>query len=96
MNQWLDKVFFLRRAPEAEWTVGKKIVYYLWRFLILLCAGICLGALALIGEIVLDGRMEDGLVGLYAENGLGELVFADFVACHVVDDCFRHLTLSFL
>ena len=48
MNQWLDKVFFLRRAPEAEWTVGKKIVYYLWRFLILLCAGICLGALALI------------------------------------------------
>ena len=48
MNQWLDKVFFLRRAPEAEWTVGKKIIYYLWRFLILLCAGICLGALALI------------------------------------------------
>ena len=48
MNQWLDKVFFLRRAPEAEWTVGKKIVYYLWRFLILLCAGICLGALPLI------------------------------------------------
>ena len=48
MNQWLDKVFFLRRAPEAEWTVGKKIVYYLWQFLILLCAGICLGALALI------------------------------------------------
>lgn len=48
MNQWLDKVFFLRRAPEAEWTVGKKIVYYLWRFLILLCAGICLGALTLI------------------------------------------------
>lgn len=48
MNQWLDKVFFLRRAPEAEWTVGKKIVYYLWRFLILLCAGICLGTLTLI------------------------------------------------
>ena len=48
MNQWLDKVFFLRREPLAEWSPGKKIVYYLWRFLILLCAGTCLGALALI------------------------------------------------
>lgn len=48
MNQWLDKIFFLRREPLAEWSLGKKIVYSLWRFVILLCAGTCLGALALI------------------------------------------------
>lgn len=48
MNQWLDKIFFLRREPLAEWSLGKKILYSLWRFVILLCAGTCLGALALI------------------------------------------------
>ena len=68
MNQWLDKVFFLRRAPEAEWTVGKKIVYYLWRFLILLCAGICLGALALISQIIYYCHMHGMMIRFNAEN----------------------------
>ena len=48
LNRFLDKIFFLRREAEAQWPVGKKVVYFLWRFLVLLCAGISLGALALI------------------------------------------------
>src|SRR5699024_4534026 len=49
-----------------------------------------LRALALIGEIVLDGCVEDGLVRLDAENGLGEGVLADLFACHIVNDCIGH------
>lgn len=48
MKQWLDRIFFLRRQPDMAWPVGKKVGYFLWRFLVLLAAGISLGALALI------------------------------------------------
>lgn len=48
MKQWLDKIFFLQREPDMAWPMGKKIGYFLWRFLVLLAAGISLGALALI------------------------------------------------
>ena len=48
MKQWLDGIFFLRRQPDVAWPVGKKVGYFLWRFLVLLAAGISLGALALI------------------------------------------------
>ena len=48
MKQWLDKIFFLQREPDMARPMGKKIGYFLWRFLVLLAAGISLGALALI------------------------------------------------
>ena len=48
MKQWLDKIFFLQCEPDMAWPMGKKIGYFLWRFLVLLAAGISLGALALI------------------------------------------------
>ena len=48
LKQWLDKIFFLQREPDMVWPMGKKIGYFLWRFLVLLAAGISLGALALI------------------------------------------------
>ena len=48
MKQWLDRIFFLRRQPDVAWPAGKKVGYFLWRFLVLLAAGISLGALALI------------------------------------------------
>ena len=55
-----------------------------------------LGALSLIGKIVFDDSMERLLIGLDAENGLGEFYLTDSFAGHVVNlDC-RHLTLSFL
>ncbi len=66
MNSLLDKVFFLRREPEGEWPVWKKLAYYFWRFFILLCAGTCLGALALIFAY---GRYSWGVFLGYLQSG---------------------------
>ena len=49
-----------------------------------------LRALTAVGQVVLDRRMKDDLVGLDAENGFGELNLADLLAGHVVKIRFRH------
>ena len=48
LRNFLDKLFVLRRAPGADWPRWKKVVYDLWRVLILLCAGATLGFLLLV------------------------------------------------
>jgi len=47
LKKVLDRVFFLRAEMDREWSPGKKSVYVLWRAALLLCAGACMGYLAL-------------------------------------------------
>ena len=66
MKSLLDKFFFLQREPLAQWPAWKKLVYGFWRFFLLLCAGICLGALALLFAF---GRYPWGVLEGYFQSG---------------------------
>lgn len=48
LNQFLDTFFFLRREPLQDWPRWKRAVYHLYRLVMLLCAGICMGLVLLV------------------------------------------------
>ena len=48
MTRFLDRIFLLRRETDPSWPVWKKSSYYIWRALLLLAAGVCMGALVLL------------------------------------------------
>ncbi len=48
MKRLYDKLFILHREPGADWPMWKRVVYFLWRAAILLCAGATLGFLLLV------------------------------------------------
>ena len=58
-------------------------------------AGQCgLRALTAVGQMILDDVVDDGLVGLDAEHGLGKLNLADLLAVHVVNIGLKHGDLA--
>ena len=60
-----------------------------------LSAGQCgLRALTAVGQMILDDVVDDGLVGLDAEHGLGKLNLADLLAVHVVNIGLKHGDLA--
>lgn len=48
MNKFLDKCFLFRRTAGPELSRGQRAAYWAWRWVLLLCAGVSLGALMLI------------------------------------------------
>lgn len=47
MKRFIEKFYVLGPEPGADWSRGKKALYWLWRAGLLLCAGICLSLLML-------------------------------------------------
>ena len=47
LSRFLDKIFLLRRETDPAWPVWKKAIYYIWRALLLLAAGVGMGVLVL-------------------------------------------------
>ena len=47
MKGFLDIFFVLKRETEPDWPAWKRVIFYIYRGLVLLCASICLGALLL-------------------------------------------------
>ena len=48
MDRFLDKIFLLRRAPEADWPRWKRAAYAAWPIFLLACASVCMGLLLLV------------------------------------------------
>ena len=48
LDRFLDKIFLLRRAPEADWPRWKRAAYAAWPIFLLACASVCMGLLLLV------------------------------------------------
>lgn len=48
MKEFWNNLFLVKPAPEADWPVKKRELYYAWRAVILLCAGLCMGLALLV------------------------------------------------
>jgi len=48
LKRLYDKLFILHKGPEADWPMWKRVTFFLWRAVILLCAGATLGFLLLV------------------------------------------------
>ena len=48
MKAFFDRCFLLRPQPQGEWSRGRRAAYWLWRWGLTFCAGLCMGLVLLL------------------------------------------------